>query len=165
MKAFVKSNTYNPGLVEMDDMVGQVCELTGHVDGDSYVVQQPNSYRDWWFFVDDLVMEDSPDFGDWVSGKITTSTPQEQTEITERWHKDHEFVTISRSTLQSFQSQLKQEIRNSLGITQAFKDDAKYFASIGDKDRAKQYYKNHDKFRERTRSLEKRMKEVKKALT
>lgn len=152
MKAFVKSNTYNPGLVEMDGMVGQVCELAGQVEGDSYFVQEPDSDWSWWFFVDDLVMEDSPDFDDWVSGKITTST-------------HHEFVTISRSDLQALQSLLKQEIKDLSNMTRMMKKDAKYLASIGDEVRAYNYYKDHDKFRERTRTLEKRMKAVKKALT
>lgn len=74
-------------------------------------------------------------------------------------------VTISRSDLQALQSLLKQEIKDLSNMTRMMKKDAKYLASIGDEVRAYNYYKDHDKFRERTRSLEKRMKAVKKALT
>ena len=71
-------------------------------------------------------------------------------------------VTISRSDLQAL---LKQEIKDLSNMTRMMKKDAKYLTSIGDEVRAGFYYKDHDKFRERTLTLEKRMKAVKKALT
>lgn len=152
MKAFVKSNTYNPGLVEMDGMVGQVCELTGHTVDDAYVVQQPNSHRTWWFCVNDLVMEDSPDFTDWVSSKILMPT-------------HHGFVTISRSDLQALKSFLKEEIRVQQDFIFAIKRDAKYYASVGDKGQSKKLYRLYDKYNKKLRGYEGRMKAIKKALT
>lgn len=162
MKAFVKSNTNNPGLDEMDDMVGRVCELTGEVEDDHYVVREPNSHRTWWFYVDDLVLEDSPDFEDWVSGNLKVAAKKSKT--AREIDKESE-VVITRSTLQAIQSLIKEELRSLEGFTRIAKQDAKYFASIGDKNRSQAYYKLHDKQRTRLLKLQKHMKAVKKALT
>ena len=166
MKAYVKSNSLNPNITHMDGMIGKVCELVGEASGAGenmcWVVQQPDSQHTWWFSCADLVLENSPDFEDWVSGKLKVVTKKPKT----TWEIDKEStVVIARSTLQAIQSLLKEELRNAEDYPVIAKQDAKYFASIGDKDRSKAYYKLYDKERARLLKLQKHMKDVKKALT
>ena len=167
MKAYVKSNSLNPGLDCMDSMVGYVWELTGKYDVDAYgrafyVVKGVGSPGTWWFESSDLVLEDSPDFEDWVSGNLKVAAKKSKTTL--EIDKESE-VVITRSTLQAIQSLLKEELRSIEGFTRIAKQDAKYFASIGDKNRSQAYYKLHDKQRARLLKLQKHMKAVKKALT
>lgn len=135
MQIRILKNDFCPFLEEMNALIGQTLNVV-EIDGDHFQVEVG-----YWFDKGDVEVIDE------------AVKPAPDT------------VTISRADLQALQSLLKQEIRDNFYLAVVFKQDAKYFQSIGDKDRAKKYYKSHDKFRERTRSLEKRMKAVKKALT
>lgn len=165
MKAYVKFNTMNPAIESMNDMVGGVFEIKNYDQSGadhcaSYLLVAEDG-NNWYFDVNDVVLETEDEFTELTGLPAVKVVPV----LTEVWHKDHEFVTIARSDLQALQSLLKQGIKDLSNMTRMMKKDAKYLASIGDEVRAKQYYKDHDKFRERTCSLEKRMKGVKKALT
>ena len=135
MQVRILKNDFCPFLEEMNALIGQTLDVVG-INDDFFQVDVG-----YWFDKGDVEVIDN----------FVKSTP--------------ETVTISRSDLQALQSLLKQEIKDLSNITRMMKKDAKYLASIGDKVRADNYYRDHDKFRERTRSLEKRMKAVKKALT
>ena len=135
MQVRILKNDFCPFVKEMNALIGQTLDVVG-IDDDFFQVDVG-----YWFDKGDVEVIDN----------FVKSAP--------------ETVTISRSDLQALQSLLKQEIRDLSNITRMMKKDAKYLASIGDEVRAGYYYKDHDKFRERTRSLEKRMKAVKKALT
>lgn len=135
MQIRILKNDFCPFLEEMNALIGQTLDVV-RINDD--FVQVDVGY---WFSKDDIEIVDEA-----VKPLLDT-------------------VTIPRADLQALQSLLKQEIRDNSDLAKIFKQDAKYFQSTGDKDRAKKYYKSHDKFRERTRSLEKRMKAVKKALT
>ena len=135
MQIRILKNDFCPFLEEMNALIGQTLDVVG-VDGDHFQVGVG-----YWFDKGDVeVIEEAV--------KPTPDT-----------------VTISRSDLQALQSLLKQEIKDLSNMTRMMKKDAKYLTSIGDEVRAGFYYKDHDKFRERTLTLEKRMKAVKKALT
>ena len=135
MQIRILKNDFCPFLEEMNALIGQTLDVV-EIDGDHFQAEVG-----YWFDKGDVEVIDE------------AVKPAPDT------------VTIPRSDLQALQSILKQEIRGNFYLAKMFKQDAKYFQSTGDKDRAKKYYKGHDKFRERTRSLEKRMKAVKKALT
>ena len=135
MQVRILKNDFCPFVKEMNALIGQTLDVVG-IDGDHFQVEVG-----YWFDKGDVEVID----------EAVKPAP--------------ESVTISRSDLQALQSLLKQEIKDLSNMTRMMKKDAKYLASIGDKARADNYYKDHDKFRERTRSLEKRMKAVKKALT
>ena len=135
MQIRILKNDFCPFLEEMNALIGQTLDVVGD-DGDHFQVEVG-----YWF-----------DKGDGeVIGEAVKPAP--------------ESVTIPRADLQALQSLLKQEIKDLSNMTRMMKKDAKYLASIGDEVRAGFYYKGHDKFRERTLTLEKRMKAVKKALT
>ena len=135
MQVRILKNDFCPFLEEMNALIGQTLDVVG-VDGDLFQVEVG-----YWFDKGDVE----------VIGEAVKPSP--------------DTVTISRSDLQALQSLLKQEIKDLSNMTRMMKKDAKYLASIGDEVRAGFYYKDHDKFRERTLTLEKRMKAVKKALT
>ena len=135
MQIRILKNDFCPDIDGMNALIGQTLTVVGG-DGGHFQVDEG-----YWFSKDDVEVVDD----------FVKSTP--------------ETVTIPRADLQALQSLLKKEICDMSNLVSIFKQDAKYFQSTGDKDRAKKYYKGHDKFRERTRSLEKRMKAVKKALT
>lgn len=135
MQIRILKNDFCPFLEEMNALIGQTLDVV-EIDGDQFQVGVG-----YWFDKGDVEV------------------------IEEAVKPSPDTVTISRSDLQALQSLLKQEIKDLSNMTRMMKKDAKYLASIGDEVRAYNYYKDHDKFRERTRSLEKRMKAVKKALT
>lgn len=135
MQVRILKNDFCPFLEEMNALIGQTLDVVG-VDGDLFQVEVG-----YWFDKGDVEV------------------------IDEAVKPSPDTVTISRSDLQALQSLLKQEIKDLSNMTRMMKKDAKYLASIGDEVRAGFYYKDHDKFRERTLTLEKRMKAVKKALT
>jgi len=135
MQIRILKNDFCPFLEEMNAMIGQTLDVV-EVDGDHFQVEVG-----YWFDKGDVEV------------------------IEEAVKPAPDTVTISRSDLQALQSLLKQEIKDLSNMTRMMKKDAKYLASIGDEVRAAYYYKDHDKFRERTLTLEKRMQAVKKALT
>lgn len=135
MQVRILKNDFCPFIEEMNALIGQTLNVVG-VDGDHFQVEVG-----YWFDKGDVEVID----------EAVKPAP--------------ESVTIPRADLQALQSLLKQEIKDLSNMTRMMKKDAKYLASIGDEVRAAYYYKDHDKFRERTRTLEKRMKAVKKALT
>lgn len=135
MQIRILKNDFCPFLEEMNALIGQTLSVV-EIDGDHFQVEVG-----YWFDKGDVEVIDEAD------------------------HPAPESVTIPRADLQALQSLLKQEIKDLSNMTRMMKKDAKYLASIGDEVRAYFYYKDHDKFRERTRTLEKRMKAVKKALT
>ena len=135
MQIRILKNDFCPFLEEMNALIGQTLDVVG-VDGDLFQVEVG-----YWFDKGDVEVID----------EAVKPAP--------------ESVTIPRADLQALQSLLKQEIKDLSNMTRMMKKDAKYLASIGDEVRAGFYYKDHDKFRERTLTLEKRMKAVKKALT
>ena len=135
MQIRILKNDFCPFLEEMNALIGQTLNVV-EIDGDHFQVEVG-----YWFDKGDVEVID----------EAVKPAP--------------ESVTIPRADLQALQSLLKQEIKDLSNMTHMMKKDAKYLTIIGDEVRAKQYYKAHDKFRERTRSLEKRMKAVKKALT
>lgn len=135
MQVRILKNDFCPFLEEMNAMIGQTLDVV-RIDGDHFQVEVG-----YWFDKGDVEVID----------EAVKPAP--------------ESVTIPRADLQALQSLLKQEIKDLSNMTRMMKKDAKYLASIGDEVRAAYYYKDHDKFRERTRTLEKRMKAVKKALT
>ena len=135
MQIRILKNDFCPFLEEMNALIGQTLNVV-EIDGDHFQVEVG-----YWFDKGDVE----------VIEEVVKPTP--------------DTVTISRSDLQALQSLLKQEIKDLSNMTRMMKKDAKYLASIGDEVRAGFYYKDHDKFRERTLTLEKRMKAVKKALT
>ena len=135
MQVRILKNDFCPFLEEMNALIGQTLNVV-KIDGDHFQVGVG-----YWFDKGDVEVVD----------EAVKPAP--------------ESVTIPRADLQALQSLLKQEIKDLSNMTRMMKKDAKYLASIGDEVRAKQYYKDHDKFRERTLTLEKRMKAVKKALT
>ena len=135
MQVRILKNDFCPFIEDMNALIGQTLDVVGIDDG---LFQVEVGY---WFDKGDVEVIDE-------AVKPTPDT-----------------VTISRSDLQALQSLLKQEIKDLSNMTRMMKKDAKYLASIGDEVRAAYYYKDHDKFRERTLTLEKRMKAVKKALT
>lgn len=144
MQIRILKNDFCPFLEEMNAMIGQTLDVTG-VDGDHFQVGVG-----YWFDKEDVQV-----IADHEAASLRRCHP----------HHAPDTVTISRSDLQALQSLLKQEIKDLSNMTRMMKKDAKYLASIGDEVRAGFYYKDHDKFRERTLTLEKRMKAVKKALT
>lgn len=165
MKAYVKSNTMNPDIESMNDMVGGVFEIKNYDQSGadhcaSYLLVAEDG-DNWYFYVDDVVLETEDEFTE-LTGLPTVKVVPVLTEV---WHKDHEFVTIARSDLQALQSLLKEEIKDLGNFSYAAKSDAKHFLSSGLKGTAKQYFKLYDKLSARQRSLEKRMTAVKKALT
>lgn len=135
MQIRILKNDFCPFVGMMNAMIGQTLDVV-EVDGDHFQVEVG-----YWFDKGDVEV------------------------IEEAVKPAPDTVTISRSDLQALQSLLKQEIKDLSNMTRMMKKDAKYLASIGDEVRAAYYYKYHDKFRERTRTLEKRMQAVKKALT
>lgn len=135
MQIRILKNDFCPFLEEMNAMIGQTLDVV-EVDGNHFQVEVG-----YWFDKGDVEV------------------------IEEAVKPAPDTVTISRSDLQALQSLLKQEIKDLSNMTRMMKKDAKYLASIGDEVRAGFYYKDHDKFRERTLTLEKRMQAVKKALT
>ena len=135
MQIRILKNDFCPFLEEMNAMIGQTLDVVG-IDGDHFQVEVG-----YWFDKGDVEVID----------EAVKPAP--------------ESVTIPRADLQALQSLLKQEIKDLSNMTRMMKKDAKYLTSIGDEVRAAYYYKDHDKFRERTLTLEKRMKAVKKALT
>ena len=135
MQIRILKNDFCPSIEDMNALIGQTLNVV-EVDGDYFQVEVG-----YWFDKADVEV------------------------IDEAVKPFPDTVTISRSDLQALQSLLKQEIKDLSNMTRMMKKDAKYLASIGDEVRAGFYYKDHDKFRERTRTLEKRMKAVKKALT
>lgn len=135
MQIRILKNDFCPFLEEMNAMIGQTLDVV-EIDGDQFQVGVG-----YWFDKGDVEVID----------EAVKPAP--------------ESVTIPRADLQALQSLLKQEIKDLSNMTRMMKKDAKYLASIGDEVRAAYYYKDHDKFRERTLTLEKRMKAVKKALT
>ena len=135
MQIRILKNDFCPDLEGMNALIGQTLDVTG-IDGDHFQVEVG-----YWFDKGDVEVIDE------------AVKPAPDT------------VAISRSDLQALQSLLKQEIKDLSNMTRMMKKDAKYLASIGDEVRAYFYYKDHDKFRERTLTLEKRMKADKKALT
>ena len=135
MQIRILKNDFCPSIEEMNALIGQTLNVTG-IDGDFFQVEVG-----YWFDKEDVEV------------------------IDEAVKPSPDTVTISRADLQALQSLLKQEIKDLSNMTRMMKKDAKYLASIGDEVRAYNYYKDHDKFRERTLCLEKRMKAVKKALT
>lgn len=147
MQVRILKNDFCPFIEEMNALIGQTLNVVG-VDDDLFQVEVG-----YWFDKGDVVVIAAPEKS---FNCLENNTWKD---------KPLDTVTISRSDLQALQSLLKQEIKDISNMTRMMKKDAKYLASIGDKTRAGYYYKDHDKFRERTRSLEKRMKAVKKALT
>lgn len=135
MQIRILKNDFCPFIGEMNALIGQTLDVV-EIDGDQFQVGVG-----YWFDKGDVEVID----------EAVKPAP--------------ESVTIPRADLQALQSLLKQEIKDLSNMTRMMKKDAKYFASIGDEVRAAYYYKDHDKFRERTLTLEKRMKAVKKALT
>lgn len=135
MQVRILKNDFCPFIEEMNALIGQTLNVVG-IDDDFFQVEVG-----YWFDKGDVEV------------------------IDEAVKPSPDTVTISRSDLQALQSLLKQEIKDLSNMTRMMKKDAKYLASIGDEVRAAYYYKDHDKFRERTLTLEKRMKAVKKALT
>ena len=135
MQIRILKNDFCPFLEEMNALIGQTLNVV-RIDGDHFQVEVG-----YWFDKGDVEVID----------EAVKPTP--------------ESVTIPRADLQALQSLLKQEIKDLSNLTRMMKKDAKYVASIGDEVRAAYYYKDYDKFRERTLALEKRMKAVKKALT
>ena len=135
MQVRILKNDFCPSIEEMNSLIGQTLNVV-EIDDDFFQVEVG-----YWFDKEDVE----------VIGEAVKPSP--------------DTVTISRSDLQALQSLLKQEIKDLSNMTRMMKKDAKYLASIGDEVRAYFYYKDHDKFRERARTLEKRMKAVKKALT
>ena len=135
MQVRILKNDFCPFVKEMNALIGQTLDVVG-IDDDFFQVDVG-----YWFDKGDVEVID----------EAVKPAP--------------ESVTIPRADLQALQSLLKQEIKDLSNMTRMMKKDAKYLASIGDEVRAAYYYRDHDKFRERTRSLEKRMKAVKKALT
>ena len=135
MQVRILKNDFCPFLEEMNALIGQTLNVV-EIDGDHFQVEVG-----YWFDKGDVEV------------------------IDEAVKPPPDTVTISRSDLQALQSLLKQEIKDLSNMTRMMKKDAKYLTSIGDEVRAGFYYKDHDKFRERTLTLEKRMKAVKKALT
>ena len=135
MQVRILKNDFCPFIEDMNALIGQTLNVVG-IDGGLFQVEVG-----YWFDKGDVEVIDE-------AVKPTPDT-----------------VTISRSDLQALQSLLKQEIKDLSNMTRMMKKDARYLASIGDEVRADSYYKDHDKFRERTLTLEKRMKAIKKALT
>lgn len=135
MQIRILKNDFCPFLEEMNALIGQTLDVV-EIGGDHFQVEVG-----YWFDKGDVEVID----------EAVKPAP--------------ESVTIPRADLQALQSLLKQEIKDLSNMTRMMKKDAKYLASIGDKVRAAYYYKDRDKFRERTLTLEKRMKAVKKALT
>ena len=135
MQIRILKNDFCPDIEGMNALIGQTLDVV-EIDGDH--VQVEGGY---WFDKGDVEVID----------EAVKPAP--------------ESVTIPRADLQALQSLLKQEIKDLSNMTRMMKKDAKYLTSIGDEVRAAYYYKDHDKFRERALTLEKRMKAVKKALT
>ena len=135
MQIRILKNDFCPFLEEMNALIGQTLTVV-EIDGDHFQVEVG-----YWFDKGDVEVID----------EAVKPAP--------------ESVTIPRADLQALQSLLKQEIKDLSNMTRMMKKDAKYLTSIGDEVREAYYYKDHDKFRERTLTLEKRMKAVKKALT
>ena len=135
MQIRILKNDFCPDIEDMNALIGQTLDVV-QTDDDYFQVEVG-----YWFDKGDVEVIDD----------AVKPAP--------------ESVTIPRADLQALQSLLKQEIKDLSNMTRMMKKDAKYLTSIGDEVHAAYYYKDHDKLRERTLTLEKRMKAVKKALT